>query len=84
MVVDSEVLTCEFGLQVNFLTSIVGLKPGAQLHKKLANVMGGLEEGADLEIDEKATGHSHGVARAKVRTLVVFFHLWCMLGGGSV
>lgn len=71
MVVDSEVLTCDFCLQVNFLTSIVGLKPGAQLHKKLANVMGGLEEGADLEIDEKATGHSHGVARSKVRTLVV-------------
>ena len=41
-------------MQVNFLTKIVGLKPGPDLHKKLTRVLGGEEEGADILDEEKA------------------------------
>jgi len=39
---------------VNFLTKIIGLKPGPELHKKLARVLGGEDEGADIVDEEKA------------------------------
>ncbi len=41
-------------MQVNFLTKIIGLKPGPELHKKLARVLGGEDEGADILDEEKS------------------------------
>lgn len=52
-------------LQVNFLTKIVGLRPGPALHKRLADVLGGIDEGADIAEEKTSQGQSHGTARAK-------------------
>lgn len=55
-------------MQVNFLTKIIGLKPGPDLHKKLARVLGGEDEGADILDEEKARqiARAQNVARAQV------------------
>lgn len=55
-------------MQVNFLTKIIGLKPGPELHKKLARVLGGEDEGADIVDEEKARqlARAQNVARAQV------------------
>jgi hypothetical protein len=43
-------------LQVNFLSKIVGLRPGPDLHKRLANVIAGQDEGADIVVSDEQ-GH---------------------------
>jgi hypothetical protein len=45
-------------LQVNFLSKIVGLRPGPDLHKRLANVIAGQDEGADIVVSDEQ-GHPH-------------------------
>ncbi|CAK9192421.1 unnamed protein product [Sphagnum troendelagicum] len=44
--------------EVNFLSKIVGLRPGPDLHKRLANVIGGQDEGADIVVSDEQ-GHPH-------------------------
>lgn len=51
-------------LQVNFLTRIIGLKPGPELHKLLARVLGGQDEGADIVDEEKARQIDRAAERA--------------------
>lgn len=61
-------------MQVNFLTSIVGLKPGPELHKKLARVLGGEDEGADILDEEKARqiARAQSVPRAQVGSRLIY------------
>jgi hypothetical protein len=42
--------------EVNFLSKIVGLRPGPDLHKRLANVIAGQDEGADIVVSDEQ-GH---------------------------
>lgn len=53
---------------MNFLTKIIGLKPGPDLHKKLARVLGGEDEGADIVDEEKVRqlARAQSAARAPV------------------
>jgi len=44
--------------EVNFLSKIVGLRPGPDLHKRLANVIAGQDEGADIVVSDEQ-GHPH-------------------------
>lgn len=50
--------------EVNFLTRIIGLKPGPDLHKLLARVLGGQDEGADIVDEEKARQIDRAAERA--------------------
>jgi hypothetical protein len=55
-------------MQVNFLTQIIAMKPGPELHKKMARVLGGEDEGADILDEEKARqiARAQNVARSRV------------------
>jgi hypothetical protein len=45
-------------LDVNFLSKIIGLKPGPNVHKILANVIIGHDEGIDIIVSGEL-GHLH-------------------------
>lgn len=56
--------------EVNFLTQIIAMKPGPELHKKMARVLGGEDEGADILDEEKARqiARAQNVARSRIIT----------------
>lgn len=51
-------------MQVEFLTKITGMKPGPELHKKLARVLAGQDEGQDILDPEKVRQLDNYVARS--------------------
>lgn len=67
-------------VQVNFLTKIIGLKPGPDLHMKLARVLGGEDEGADIVDEEKARliARAQSVPRAQVGPLMSKLQILCL------
>ena len=67
-VLHSTIYHTRVSMQVNFLTKMIGLKPGPDLHKKLARVLGGEDEGADIIDEEKARqiARAQNVARNQV------------------
>lgn len=57
-------------MQVEFLTKITGMKPGPELHKKLARVLAGQDEGQDILDPEKVRQLDNYVARSNSVTSI--------------
>lgn len=68
------ILSTIFGLQVNFLTKLVALKPGKTVHEMIRNVMLGKDEGEDSNDEAETTSTtSTGVAGRVIHNVICFF-----------
>lgn len=72
-------------LQVNFLTKIVGLKPGKTVQEMIKNVMEGKDDGADNSLEENSSEKPSGGVAGRVRftLLILKMKVWLLTFGSK-